>query len=118
MPAQPSGAGEVDDEVDLADGQVEELAVPADGGDRAALDGGQRRIVGFQDVERDRHRAGHLLADEVAGEEFAQCLDLWEFGHVFQLMPVWSDSVRAVRPPAGMPAGAPARRAVRLSACG
>ena len=51
-PADPAGPGEVDDEVQPAGVDVEELAVPGDVLDERALERVQRRVEGLQRAER------------------------------------------------------------------
>ncbi len=82
LPVEPSGAGEMGDQVGAARRlKVQELAVPAHRGDLTALDRGEGWVVRLEDADRHRQHPDDLMADQMLGEEVLQRFDLGEFRH-------------------------------------
>ena len=81
-PAQPAGPGQVGDQVQPGDVQVEELAVPGHAGDLEPLQRGHRRVVGLQHAEGGEVDAGHDPPDGTLGQEGDQRLHLGKLRHV------------------------------------
>src|SRR5262249_39472884 len=78
---QPAGSGQMDDEVQVTDDDVEELAVPSGAGDLPTVQGGGRRVEGL-------HRAdgGHVdpldaVTDDTLAQVRGERLDLRQLGH-------------------------------------
>lgn len=92
-PVEPARAGEVRDEVQPVRVEVEELAVPRHARDRAALQGGGRRVVRLQDAHGDGQDADDLVPHQVLGEEVRQRFDLGKFRHTSRVPP-GTDSAR------------------------
>ena len=80
-PADPAGAGEVDDQVRPARGDVEELAVPGDVLDERAVQRVQRRVEGLQRAEGRQVDAGDRAVDEPAPQVQGQRFHLGQLGH-------------------------------------
>ncbi len=82
LPAQPAGPGQVGDEVESADPQVEELALAGGGPGRLPFEGGERRIVRLEHADGERKDTGDHPPGEVLVEELPEGLDLRQLGHV------------------------------------
>ena len=98
-PADPARPGEVDDQVDAARVDVEELAVPRDVVDQRAVQRVQRRVEGLQRAERGQVDAADRAADQTTAQVLDEGFDLGQLGHLMSLGSTfpWRGAGRGVR---------------------
>src|SRR6185437_15384953 len=94
-PAQPPGPGQVNNQVQVAAGEVEELAAPADVADDQPRQLAQGRVERLQHRERCRFGAGDDVPAGTLAQEGGQRLHFWQFGHVTEFTDQVTRSTRS-----------------------
>ena len=78
---QPATAGQMHRQVQPADLEVEELAVPLHPVDGHPVQGVRRRVVRLEHVDRHGVHPGHRVSDRAVAQDVDEGLHLGEFRH-------------------------------------
>jgi hypothetical protein len=78
---QPAGPGQVDDQVQVAGDDVEELPEPPGSGDLLTVQRGRRRVEGLQRADRGDVDPLDATTDHPLAQVRRERLDLRQFGH-------------------------------------